>query len=142
MSEPKKYRKKPVEIEAWHLTEEHGSDVAKWCGGSWHPTTKPGYTSNLFINTLEGRMQANIGDYIIKGVNGEFYPCKPDIFEKTYAALDAAEAASHPETTDSSEQVCECGHSEVWHMQACNYPTHGDECKCGCREFRPAKEQA
>lgn len=38
----------------------------------------------ICINTLEGEMRCDIGDYIIKGVNGEFYPCKPDIFEKTY----------------------------------------------------------
>jgi hypothetical protein len=38
----------------------------------------------IIIDTLEGQMKANIGDYIIKGVNGEYYPCKPDIFEKTY----------------------------------------------------------
>ena len=40
------------------------------------------------INTLEGVMNANYGDYIIKGVNGEIYPCKPDIFEKTYGPVD------------------------------------------------------
>ena len=44
----------------------------------------PNLVSTLCIYTLEGSHQANIGDYIIKGVNGEFYPCKPDIFEKTY----------------------------------------------------------
>lgn len=38
----------------------------------------------FYIPTLEGNMKANIGDYIIKGINGEFYPCKPDIFDKTY----------------------------------------------------------
>lgn len=38
----------------------------------------------MYIETLEGTMKASVGDYIIKGVNGEFYPCKPDIFEKTY----------------------------------------------------------
>lgn len=42
------------------------------------------YPGKLKIKTLEGVMTADIGDYIIKGVNGEFYPCKPDIFEKTY----------------------------------------------------------
>lgn len=42
------------------------------------------HTYEIVIDTLEGQMKADIGDYIIKGVNGEFYPCKPDIFEKTY----------------------------------------------------------
>lgn len=41
-------------------------------------------TQELFINTLEGDMKVSTGDYIIRGVNGEFYPCKPEIFEKTY----------------------------------------------------------
>lgn len=44
--------------------------------------------SQLFITTLEGIMTANIGDYIIRGVKGEFYPCKPDIFEATYEQVD------------------------------------------------------
>lgn len=44
-------------------------------------------TGVMYIKTLEGIMPANKGDYIIKGVNGEFYPCKPDIFKKTYEAV-------------------------------------------------------
>lgn len=55
-----KYRKKPVVIEAYQTTQE------------------------MDIPTLEGVMHASIGDFIITGVNGEMYPCKPDIFEKTY----------------------------------------------------------
>lgn len=99
----KKYRKKPAVVEAvrWdgdnlievqafvsNTTEEEllkrilnvGSvEFHKWedyeiCFG----------LHGLTINTLEGKMEVSIGDYIIKGVNGEFYPCKPDIFEKTY----------------------------------------------------------
>jgi hypothetical protein len=50
----------------------------KWCKG------KKGLDGGIIISTLEGDMIANTGDYIIKGVNGEFYPCKPDIFKKTY----------------------------------------------------------
>ncbi len=44
--------------------------------------------NGLYIETLEGNMRADVGDYIIKGVNGEFYPCKPDIFEKTYEPVE------------------------------------------------------
>ncbi len=44
--------------------------------------------NGLYIDTLEGIMSTSIGDYIIKGVNGEFYPCKADIFEKTYEVVD------------------------------------------------------
>ena len=84
-----KYRKKPVVIEAMkfngmsnaiecidftnktsHALSEKENGVVK----SWH----------LIIPTLEGSMTANVGDYIIKGIKGEFYPCKPDIFEATY----------------------------------------------------------
>ena len=54
--------------------------ILDWIGDSaaWHDGT------DIFIPTLEGVMRASVGDWIIKGVNGEFYPCKPDIFEKTY----------------------------------------------------------
>ena len=46
-------------------------------------------TGNLVIKTLEGEMTASIGDFIIKGISGEFYPCKPDIFEKTYELVES-----------------------------------------------------
>ena len=44
--------------------------------------------NKLYIKTLEGVMEAKVGDYVIKGINGEFYPCKPDIFEKTYEKIE------------------------------------------------------
>lgn len=75
------YRKKPVIIEATCLTALNGRDVAIWCGG--HFTG-----SSILIETLEGRMRADWGDYIIRGVQGEFYPCKPDIFEATYEMVE------------------------------------------------------
>jgi len=76
----KKYRKKPVMIEAIQLTYDTHvqKDIAKWCGG------KIGPDGSVFIETLEGQMTAVSGDYIIKGIQNEFYPCKPDIFEQTY----------------------------------------------------------
>lgn len=73
-----KYRKKPVVIEAHQLTKENWCEVAHWAGGT-HGTGK-----GMYIPTLEGDMHAEWGDYIICGVKGEFYPCKPDIFEMTY----------------------------------------------------------
>jgi hypothetical protein len=79
-----KYRKKPLVIEAKQLTEGNGEELASWCGGTFHPTIKPGYSSSLRIPTLEGVMTAELGDWIIKGVKGEFYPCKPGIFEASY----------------------------------------------------------
>jgi len=82
------FRKKPVVIEARQLTEENRGELADWCSAL--SVTKPGYEKGLFIRTLEGDHYARLGDYIIKGVQGEFYPCKPDIFEQTYD-LESAE---------------------------------------------------
>ena len=81
-----KYRKKPVEIEAvkfdgtdesveWLLPQLKSGEIGRAC-------------NKLYIKTLEGVMEAKVGDYVIKGVNGEFYPCKPDIFEKTYEKIE------------------------------------------------------
>lgn len=74
-----KYRNKPVEVEAWQV----GSDepVPEWIIGC-KDIQQSGETYQ--IATLEGVMIANLGDYIIQGVKGELYPCKPDIFEQTY----------------------------------------------------------
>ena len=75
----KKYRKKPVTIEAIQWTGKNLSEIDNFvCVSIANKGTI------LIIHTLEGDMEASIGDYIIKGVNGEFYPCKPDIFDKTY----------------------------------------------------------
>lgn len=76
-----KYRKKPVVIESiqWDGTGKCCDELDKFFG-------KPAEVRNTFvmIETLEGVMSARVGDYIIKGVNGEFYPCKEEIFKKTY----------------------------------------------------------
>jgi len=82
-----KYRKKPIVIEAKQLTKESFFDILEWVGKdnySFWTTNAPSYIS---INTLEGVMRASLNDFIIKGVQGEFYPCKPDIFEQTYEAV-------------------------------------------------------
>jgi len=83
MSIPTKYRKKPVVIEAMQLSIFNFDAVEEFVGGDLgeHPD------GGLVIATLEGAMRASIGDFIIKGVNGEFYPCKSDIFAKTYEAV-------------------------------------------------------
>lgn len=75
-----KYRKKPVVIDAiqWNGNKDMLPEIKTFMGYFQYAN------GNLIIQTLEGNMQASPGDYIIKGVNGEFYPCKPDIFEKTY----------------------------------------------------------
>jgi hypothetical protein len=81
-----KYRKKPVVIEAALVEHGQTDSLAKWCNGR-SIYTPSGKSSGIDIPTLEGIMRASMGDYIIKGVKGEFYPCKPDIFEATYEAV-------------------------------------------------------
>ncbi len=77
-----KYRKKPVVIEAIQYDGTEDSVVKiLGLGGQRSIRCEAG---DLFIDTLEGKMRANKGDFIIKGVSGEYYPCKPDIFEMTY----------------------------------------------------------
>lgn len=75
-----KYRKKPVVIEAVQWTDENTEEVLSFCCGTAHEDEFGG----MFVHTLEGPMRASVGDFIIRGVKGEFYPCKPDIFWLTY----------------------------------------------------------
>lgn len=91
-----KYRKKPVVIEAVQFTGKDES--VDWLLPQLISREIGRSASKLYIKTLEGVMEANIGDYIIKGINGEFYPCKPGIFEKTY---------EHVFVPESSHGVCE-----------------------------------
>ncbi len=79
-----KFRKKPVVIEAVRYTGENSGEVKKFCPQIVRLPYKRGVGVLLEIETLEGDMQVSIGDWVIKGVKGEFYPCKPDIFEATY----------------------------------------------------------
>jgi hypothetical protein len=89
MSNAKTYRKKPVEIQAWKLDEQTRTpdEIANWCGGRVVNEGRVGEKVCIEIPTLEGVMRADYGDVIIRGVAGEFYPCKPDIFEATYESV-------------------------------------------------------
>ena len=91
-----KYRKKPVVIDAVQRTGDNLADIIHFTDGR-HPETKSNHAGmrweqyvdlvrkdSLKTFTLEGTMDASVGDWIIRGVNGEYYPCKPDIFAKTY----------------------------------------------------------
>lgn len=75
----KQYRKKPVVVEAVQWTGENYDEIVEFTRSKAEL-----YSGYLMIPTLEGDHFAPIGDYIIKGVAGEFYPCRPDIFEQTY----------------------------------------------------------
>lgn len=76
----KKYRKKPIEVEAVQWTGFNIKEIAIFTEGKIAMTKD----NLLCIVTLEGVQLVLVGDYIIKGIKGEFYPCKPDIFEQTY----------------------------------------------------------
>ena len=108
-----KFRKKPVEVEAvrWDGTRDVFDRLWVWAGGRIDPQL-PGDDGNrhldtlescihywadesdrdraLSIQTLEGSMRASVGDWIIRGIKGEFYPCKPDIFAATYEPVEPA----------------------------------------------------
>ena len=92
-----KFRKKPVVIEAVKVPEP--SDPLAWGALATFMSASRDHWevayggSGVFIMTLEGTMRADVGDWIIKGVKGEFYPCKPDIFAQTYEALAGNDAA-------------------------------------------------
>lgn len=85
-----KYRKKPVVIEAFQYTNNLGDltiSVPRWFVGA---ILEGSVSTNgeVLIHTLEGKMTVSEGDYIIQGIQGEIYPCKPDIFEATYEAVE------------------------------------------------------
>lgn len=89
-----KFRKKPVEIEAVQYPCEHPALKRCDCDPNWpkdregpQPPQACSECGHEFIETLEGRMRVNDGDWIITGVQGEHYPCKPDIFAATYDAV-------------------------------------------------------
>ena len=98
-----KYRKKPVVINAFQMTEERRQDNSEWPNwlnqawqkewdeeGSLYPKDYPNSdgTDKLRIGTLEGDQHIEWDDFIIQGVRGEIYPCKPDIFDATYELVD------------------------------------------------------
>ena len=104
------YRKRPVVIEAVQLTSElalaallreQPGPFGLSVSGDFHPERRELYKAWVGITTLEGVMRADLNDWIIKGVKGELYPCKPDIFAATYEAAygtDSLENYAAPET--------------------------------------------
>lgn len=94
------YRKKPVVITAFQLPArgvDVGDDFHEWCAAMGFTEFESGRDETLIIRTLEGEMTAQPGDWIIKGVKGEFYPCKPDIFAATYENATRAQETAAPD---------------------------------------------
>jgi hypothetical protein len=83
-----KFRKKPVVIEAVRFNLTNRQEVLDFIGKAGH-WSDDGREIKITIYTLEGNITASEGDWIIKGVKGEFYPCKPDIFAATYEAVES-----------------------------------------------------
>lgn len=96
------YRKKPVQVEAKRIDTEHVpadfldpntksiAEISGWMLGHGFrdfKVSRDSFPHGIAITTLEGVMEAAPGDYVIRGVQGEFYPCKPDIFEATYELI-------------------------------------------------------
>jgi hypothetical protein len=88
-----KFRKKPVVIEAVQFTRTNAEEIISFVGRQlpvgYGTREEGGKIPEIVIPTLEGDMRASVGDWIIKGVKGEFYPCKPDIFVATYENAEA-----------------------------------------------------
>ena len=85
-----RYRTKPCEIEAmlFEDSDESVSELIEFTDGNFRPYGTPEHYKNALVKTLEGDMKAEIGDYIIRGLRGEFYPCKPDVFAKKYELVE------------------------------------------------------
>lgn len=109
-----KFRKKPVVIDAVQFTGNF-DEAEAFVGGDAEFRN-----GELIIATLEGPLHASPGDWIIKGIKGEFYPCKPDVFEKTYEPVEQAKPARDPltgrpvcpecRTTEGVHGGCNCGY--------------------------------
>lgn len=91
-----RFTKKPVTIDAMQWTGENRKELFDFCDKSYFNGDE------LRIQTLEGSMIASVGDYIIKGVKGEFYPCKPDIFAMTYDLAEKTSAAKSLHNTTAN----------------------------------------
>lgn len=102
MAMKQKFRKRPVVIEAIQFDGQNYGEMLHFIGESMGKVADSPHRK-LLINTLEGIMTADEGDWIIKGIKNEFYPCKNDVFEKTYELV--VEEAPKKESTDEKPAV-------------------------------------
>ena len=105
-----KYRKKPVVVEAVQWTGENHAEMCEFIDPEVFEIIP---RIGLVIHTLEGDHHASPGDYIIKGVNGEFYPCKPDIFAKTYENSTITQPPITGDTSDGYHTFNELYHHNL-----------------------------
>ena len=102
-----KFVKKPVVIEAIQYDGANITEIETFVGEKLSTIMTSDVDTQLVIPTLEGDMKASKGDYIIKGIKGEFYPCKPDVFEKTYDVVGEKMTESLPKETGKKLTVGE-----------------------------------
>ncbi len=84
----KKYRKLPVEIEAVQVNDENMDNIVRWINSNSQRRCANTHKDEIDIFTLEGNMRAQVGDWVIRGIAGEFYPCRDDIFRETYEEIE------------------------------------------------------
>jgi len=138
-----KYRKKPVVIEAIEWKGDNLREIIDFAGlhssaekWTWNEYKEVVATEGLKIFTLEGSHMASIGDMIIKGVQGEFYPCKPDIFAKTYekvAQKEKSETASSTSTNTTKAEIKPCEND--------NCVNYSEDYDYNCCYFMDCKER-
>jgi hypothetical protein len=127
------YRKKPVTVEAIQWTGENHAEMCEFIDPEMFEIIP---RVGLVIHTLEGNHHASPGDYIIKGVNGEFYPCKPDIFAKTYetptltppnewVSVEDRLPEYNPGTGAKSYWVAKKDNAGNWQMKIAQYCDYG-----------------
>ena len=123
---PQRFTKRPVTIEAiqWDGTAQTLDDLTAWSRqhtppGGIIPIPNADQDNRLIIHTLEGTMRGDVGDWIIRGVQGEFYPCKPDIFEATYEP--AAEHHGEPNADPTRAEVRAAAEA----IARCTFPDKG-----------------
>ena len=106
------YRKKPVAIEARQFIGTHLEAVMAWCGGTFLAATGPVPVPRGAIATLEGTMIVSLGDWVIQGVRGEFYPCRLDVFEETYEPVPTSDTSEVLDRyRDALETIHTCRHN-------------------------------
>lgn len=107
MSLARKYVKRPVIIEALQFDGNNQQRILEFIGGG--AEAEPSFTTDdppvpiLLVRTLEGVMRGDVGDWIIKGVKGEFYPCKPDIFEESYELAEGIGVVAYDDEEEGAD---------------------------------------
>lgn len=132
-----KFKKIPVVIDAIQWTGENVIELTKFTNGDFFQSKVDEGTTFASIKTLEGVFAVHQWDWVIKGIKGEHYSCKPDIFEKTYEELttsDKLDLSWNPKwakenqslqgnSSEKSSEVCECGgkyHADKYGAESCN----------------------